>query len=92
MRLAGISRPVGKRGSVSVEKLNPHPRQVQLKSSIGGAQIDEYWNNIVLGMAQPPEQSQRGKGNRCWSLVLAPDADFGGLLMPRSGALLSPMT
>ncbi|CAE7447963.1 tif452 [Symbiodinium sp. CCMP2592] len=24
--------------------------QVQLKSSIGGAQIDEYWNNIVLGM------------------------------------------
>mmetsp|Transcript_66957 Transcript_66957/g.157867 ORF Transcript_66957/g.157867 Transcript_66957/m.157867 type:complete len:233 (+) Transcript_66957:122-820(+) len=24
--------------------------QVQLKSNIGGAQIDEYWNNIVLGM------------------------------------------
>ena len=25
--------------------------QVQLKPSIGGPQIDEYWNNIVLGMA-----------------------------------------
>lgn len=24
--------------------------QVQLKPSTGGAQIDEYWNNIVLGM------------------------------------------
>eukprot|EP00930_Biecheleria_cincta_P049777 TRINITY_DN34982_c0_g1_i1.p1 TRINITY_DN34982_c0_g1~~TRINITY_DN34982_c0_g1_i1.p1 ORF type:complete len:223 (-),score=38.24 TRINITY_DN34982_c0_g1_i1:305-973(-) len=24
--------------------------QIQLKPSIGGAQIDEYWNNIVLGM------------------------------------------
>ncbi|CAE8681289.1 unnamed protein product, partial [Polarella glacialis] len=24
--------------------------QVQLKPNIGGAQIDEYWNNIVLGM------------------------------------------
>ncbi|CAK9049395.1 unnamed protein product [Durusdinium trenchii] len=24
--------------------------QVQLKPGIGGAQIDEYWNNIVLGM------------------------------------------
>ena len=41
-----------------------HVCQVQLKSSIGGAQIDEYWNNIVLGMAPTPEQSQGGKGNR----------------------------
>ncbi|CAJ1338638.1 unnamed protein product [Effrenium voratum] len=24
--------------------------QVQLKPSLGGAQIDEYWNNIVLGI------------------------------------------
>jgi len=24
--------------------------QVQLKPNVGGAQIDEYWNNIVLGM------------------------------------------
>ena len=26
------------------------PSEVQLKPNVGGAQIDEYWNNIVLGM------------------------------------------
>ena len=57
--------------------------QVQLKPNVGGAQIDEYWNNIVLGMALALDELDRAG---FWALgqtgVVVSNHEVGGTIDP----------